>query len=93
MDLDKIIAENDDGSGKFDAATVKKIVTAALSATELAKLGELLDTATRLEGMAMQAATNSSKQVCSTYPSPLSPPPPLFPAASQPRFPQTQDLC
>ena len=63
-DIDALIAEHDTGSGTFDAATVKTIVEKALSGhAQLAKLEELSSACARLEGMAMQAATNAAKQV------------------------------
>ena len=64
MDVDQLIAEFDDGTGKFDAVAVKAIVQRALAAdTALAKLDELCSACERLEGMAVQAATNTAKEV------------------------------
>lgn len=63
MDVDQLIAEYDDGTGKFDAAAVKAIVQRALAAESLAKLEELSSACERLEGMALQAATTAAKQV------------------------------
>lgn len=67
--MDQLIAEFDDGSGKFDAAAVKAIVQRALAADALlAKLDELSSACERLEGMAVQAATNAAKQVTLRFP-------------------------
>ena len=64
MDVNELIAEFDDGSGKFDTAAVKAIVQKALAADAvLAKLDEVSSACERLEGMAVQAATNAAKQV------------------------------
>jgi pantothenate kinase len=64
MDVDGLIAEFDDGSGKFDVVAVKAIVQRALAADAvLAKLDALGSACERLEGMAVQAATNAAKQV------------------------------
>ena len=58
--LDGLLAEH--GGDSFSAEQVRAIVADVVSAGQLSRLDELVSVCERLEGMAVQSATNASKQ-------------------------------